>query len=354
MPEARGLPGRLIAAALERAWRASPPPIELSAEQLNEIAPSLLGSGAGALGWWRVRNSELKETPAGIELHEAYRRHALQSAIHESDIKQIFTLLRSGGIEPVLVKGWAAARLYPENGLRPYGDIDLCFAAGDYPKARAILGSPEGRMFNVDSHRGLAMLDDRRLDDLLARSRLIKLGGVDVRVFAPEDELRIQSFHLLRHGAWRPLWLCDIAAMVESRAADFDWDLCLGPRKRPADWIACTIGLAGRLLRARIEDTPAASRAKQLPTWLTATVLKQWETYPALREPLTRQRAMRTYWRRPAGVLNAIYSRWPDPIAATITVKGNFNDLPRLPYQLGSVVVRLAKLLAGSAGAPPA
>ena len=354
MPEAKGSLGSLIAAALERAWLASPPPIELSAEQLNSIAPSLLGSGAGALGWWRVRNSELKETQAALELREAYRHHGLQSAIHESDIQQVFKLLRSAEVEPVLVKGWAAARFYPEKGLRPYGDIDLCFAAGDYAKARTILGSPEGRMFNVDSHRGLAMLDDRSFDDLLARSKSIKLGDVDVRVFAPEDELRIQSFHLLRHGAWRPLWLCDIAAMVESRAADFDWALCLGKRKREADWIACTIGLAGRLLGARIEDTPAASRAKQLPSWLAPTVLKQWETYPALREPLTRQRAMRSYLRQPAGLLSAIYNRWPDPIAATVTVKGNFNDLPRLPYQLGSVVVRLAKFVSGSADVPPA
>ena len=294
MPEARRSLGRLIAAMLERAWRESPPPVELSAEQLNQIAAPLQGSGAGALGWWRVRNSELKETAAGLELHEAYRRHSLQSAIHESEIKQVFTLLRSGGVEPVLVKGWAAARFYPEKGLRPYGDIDLCFASEEYPKARATLSSPEGRVFNVDSHRDLTMLDDRRFDDLLARSRLIKLGEVDVRVFAPEDELRILSVHMLRHGAWRPLWLCDIAAMVESRAANFDWDLCLGRRKRQADWIACTIGLAGRLLRASIEDTPAAGRAKQLPGWLTSTVLKQWETYPALRTPLTRQRALRT------------------------------------------------------------
>jgi len=29
------------------------------------------------------------------------------------------------GVEPILGKGWAIARLYPERGMRPYGDIDL-------------------------------------------------------------------------------------------------------------------------------------------------------------------------------------------------------------------------------------
>ncbi len=308
----------------------------------------LLASGGGALCWWRIRDWELNATPAAEELHQAYRLHALQSAIHESEIKQVFTLLREGGVEPVLVKGWSAAGLYPEIGLRPYGDIDLCVAPEQFSQANAIVRSPEARALNVDLHRGLALLDEYKFDELLARSRLKKLGEVDVRVFAPEDELRMLCNHLLRHGAWRPLWLCDIAASVESRAADFNWDICLGKSNRQAQWVACAIALAGTLLEARVDDTPASPRGEELPRWLIPTVLKQWETYPALRCPVASQRSMRTYVRHPAGVLKAVCARWPDAITATVAVKGNFNELPRFPYQVGGAVARLAKFLAAT------
>ena len=43
-----------------------------------------------------------------------------------------------------------------------------------------------------------------------------------------EDQLRQLCLHLLRHGACRPLWLCDVAVMLESLPGDFDWDRCLG------------------------------------------------------------------------------------------------------------------------------
>ena len=76
-------------------------------------------------------------------------------------------------------------------------------------------------------------------------------------------------------------------------------------------------------------------------------VLKQWETHPVVRPPITQQRAFRTYLRHPAGLLKAVGARWPDPISATVTVNGSFNQWPRLPYQLGSIAVRAAKFLGG-------
>ena len=131
--------GRLVARVLAGAWCQSPPPVELSAGELAAIGPLLLGSGAGALAWWRIRGSALGTTPAALELREAYRLHSLEAALHERSIKTIVALLRSAGVEPVLVKGWAVARLYPEAGLRPYGDIDLCVRPEQYRQAAALL-----------------------------------------------------------------------------------------------------------------------------------------------------------------------------------------------------------------------
>jgi hypothetical protein len=36
----------------------------------------------------------------------------------------------------------------------------------------------------------------------------------------------------------------------------------------------------------------------------------------------------------------ALGQRWPNPILATVSVNGQFNSFPRLPYQLGNCLVR--------------
>src|SRR5712691_2139357 len=267
--------GSLIARVLAGSWRQFPSPLEIASEQLEIATPSLLTSGAAALGWKRVSNSNLRTSPEAIELEQAYRLHALQSAIHERDIQNVLALLSRAGIEPVLVKGWAIARLYPESGLRPYGDIDLCVHPEQFAAAKATL-SHEPINSQVDLHRGFAKLDTRSWDELHARSQALKIEDVEVRVLGPEDHLRALCFHFLREGAWRALWLCDIAAAVESRPADFDWDLFLGRDAKRRDWFACSIALAQNLLEANLDGVPEEMAKKRLPAWLVPAVLKAW------------------------------------------------------------------------------
>jgi hypothetical protein len=336
-----GSRGHLIAALLAGVWRRSPPALEITAQELAEIAPLLLAAVAGGLGWWRVRHSPLQASSAAWPLRQAYRLHTLQAAIHEREIAQVFAWLRSAGVEPVLVKGWAIARLYPERGLRPYGDLDLCVRSEQYAAAEALLKSPAGRAFNVDLHAAFNRLDDHGLDELLARSQLVRLGEVEVRVLGPEDHLRLLCVHLLRHGAWRPLWLCDVAVALESRPPGFDWERCLGCSRRRADWVACAIGLAHRLLDVAVDDTPVAWRAKHLPRWLIPCVLQQWEKPGSLhRPPAAFALALRHPWRLP----QALRRRWPpNPIAATLDLEGPLNALPRLPFQLAHCLARLLR-----------
>src|SRR5713226_6695336 len=324
--------GNLVARVLSGAWRVAPKPPNISAAELSAVTPLLNATGDAALGWWRIRNSELATSTAGRQLHEAYRRFRLAALVHEREIKYVFSLLRAEGIEPVLVKGWAIARHYPDRGLRPYGDIDTCVRPDQFAKAEQALKcleSIDGHY--VDLHSGFAKLElatgprlnlfseSRRplrlggktgcqetyrrdaeraevsqrkpfsrqqafrvptlvgsfsvrksptevrtlngalWDELFERSRLVSLGEEKVRVLCDEDHLRILCLHLLRSGAWRPLWLCDVAVALESRASDFDWDLCLGSDPKIADWVACTIGVAHQLLGADGEEQRAKS-----------------------------------------------------------------------------------------------
>lgn len=338
--------GRVVANFLAGSWRAVPPDPNISDEELALITPLLLQSAAASLGWWRIRHSRLSECEAGHELRSAYQLHSLQSAIHKTEIEEVISLLNSAGVEPVLVKGWAVARLYPEAGLRPYGDIDLCFLPNQHQKAVAVLESPDARKYSVDVHEGFRKLDSLSLEELIARSEPARVGAATFRLLSGEDQLRILSTHLLRHSAWRPLWLCDIGAAVESRPANFDWERCLGSDRREADWVACAIGLAHQLLEARVDDTPVAQRAKQLPGWLIPDVLKNWDQpFPERYPPLSYLPPMATYLRHPAGVLRALRKRWPDPIEATIRLRGPFNEMPRLPFQIGNALLRITRFL---------
>ena len=335
--------GSLIAQLLAGSWRQSPRPLEISAEQLEIATPSLLASGAAALAWKRVCQSALRASPAALELEQAYRLHSLQSAIHERDIQSILTLLDRAGIEPVLVKGWAIARLYGESGLRPYGDIDLCVNPKQLAAAQAAL-SNEANNIQVDLHRGFAKLDTRSWDELYARSQLLKIEDVEVRVLGPEDHLRALCFHFLREGAWRALWLCDIAVAVESRAANFDWDLFMGRDAKRREWFACSIALAHHLLEADLDGVPEAIARKRLPGWLVPAVLKAWEVRAMLHRHST---PMTNLWRSPAYTLTPknLRTHWPNAIEGTIGVNGPFNEMPRLPFQLGNCAVRTMDFL---------
>lgn len=339
--------GELVAKALTAAWRVENlQTFALTASELDEVTPLLYGSGAAALGWWRVRSSALRETTSAVVLHQAYRLQALQSAIHEQKIEKVFRLMREAEIDAMLAKGWAASRLYPDAALRPYGDIDLLVHPTDFSAAREILARPEAADCWVDLHKSFDEINDRKLEDLFNRSRLIDLGQERVRVLSHEDHLALLCVHLLKHGAWRPLWLCDVGAAVESLPSDFNWDTCLGDDRTRSRWIVCAISLAALLLKARFPDLPDARVSKEIPLWLEDSVLKQWASPFAINQPpMNHSAPMASYLRHPLGVFKAIRERWPNPILATVSINGNFNEFPRLPYQFGNCAMRAAQFL---------
>ena len=332
--------GERIAAVLTGAWRPSPPPLRISAKDLSEVALPLLRTGAGGLAWWRAKHSRWPTSRELLRFRQVYRLQHLLAALHERWIQRVVVRLRSSGIEPLLGKGWAVARLYPDQGLRPCGDIDLYVRRDQYMAAAGVLAGREGEEEPADLHPGLAELDDRSADEVYRRSQLFAVGDVAVRAFGPEDHLRLISLHMLRHGAIRPLWLCDVAVALESRSPDFDWDYFSSGNQRRSHWVACALGLAHRLLEARLDGVPLAARADDPPLWLVPTVLRQWG---AAQMPQGARSAMAVYLRHPSGVLEALRVRWPNAIEATVGVGGPFNEWPRLPFQLAHSLLRSAR-----------
>src|SRR5262245_37952561 len=142
-PQWRASCGVLVAQLLAGGWRSSVPPLRATADELEQITPLLLKSGAAGMAWRKIRDSSLRVCFAASQLQQAYRLYSLEAALHQRRLKQVIPLLRSMGVEPVLVKGWTIARLYPEPGLRPYCDLDLCVLPDQHAVAKAALRSPE-------------------------------------------------------------------------------------------------------------------------------------------------------------------------------------------------------------------
>jgi Uncharacterised nucleotidyltransferase len=334
-----------VARALAGSWRCPPPSLDLAPDEIDEIVPLLLTGWVGPLLWWRLRQMERSIPDAASALQRAYVVCAMQAARQQHDIKAALGLLRSAGVDPILVKGWANARLYAEPGLRPYSDIDLCVRPDEHAAAERALSSPEARRYGVDLHLGFDHLDDRSWDELNERTQVVRLDDQEVRVLGLEDHVHILSVHLLRHGGWRPLWLCDIAVALEGRSAVFDWSRCLGPDRRRADWVACTIGAAHHLLGLSVEDTPVAARARRMPPWLVPAFLRRWDWSVGSERRGLVAASLLKHLRNPSLLLDEIRFRWDHPIQATVRFQGEFDDSSRLPFQVRLALAHLPELL---------
>jgi putative nucleotidyltransferase-like protein len=336
--------GHLVAKALRGSWRfstASP----LTPADFEATIPLLYDSGAAGLGWWTIRDTPLADTPSGELLHQAFRLLTLQAAIHQTKIEKVFRHLRAARVEPILIKGWSIARRYPEPGLRPYGDIDLLVRHEDYSTASRIVENAELRDCRVDLHPGIFELVDRPFGDIFARSKVVPGSAGHPRALCDEDHLALLAVHFLKHAGWRPLWLCDIALMLESMSDDFDWDVCLGSDKRRVNWILSVVGLARELLGASINDERIAARAIS-SAWVSESVLSNWnQPFVVKHEPYNHRAPMRSYLTRPAGVVADLRSRWPNPILATVTVNGTFGKRRRVRYQLRNCLQRARRLV---------
>ena len=280
------------------------------------------------------------------------------------EIRSIASFSRSavcgGGAGTLVFQRFSGSEALFRTHLRPPGDIDICAPPGRYDETRDLLRrysilrlsspgtglSQETGQFAVNFDPGARIVDlhsslDRfglpSLEAVFARSEVIKLGETSIRVPAAEDHFRLVAIHLLSHGAWRPLWLCDIAAMLEDLPQDFNWGRCLGDEPRIARWISSVIELAHRLLGACADRVPPSSRIQRLPKWFTRTVLNEWQTPVAARYGGTSLAFALAHPQRlvdPRKLVVEIKSRWPNGIQATFETGGHLNDVTRLPYQV--------------------
>ncbi|HEV7645458.1 MAG TPA: nucleotidyltransferase family protein [Pyrinomonadaceae bacterium] len=258
----------------------------------------------------------------------------IQTTLHKDHLERVFKLLRGGGVEPLLIKGWAAVRHYPEGEGRTPGDLDLCVSPAQFEKAIKILKALEISI-PVDIHLGLRHLDTLPLEKLLERSELIRVGESDIRILCDEDHLRVMAVHWLNDGGAYREKLKDIHFAVEDRAEDFDWDKCLNAVDvRRRRWIVCAILLSHKYFGTKIENTPIAGE-KELPRWLIRAIEKEWAS-PVRLQPVT------SIFIDPKRLWQQFRKRVPpNPLQATIELGGDFDRYPRAIYQTADIFYRI-------------
>ncbi len=326
--------GQQIARMLSGAWRVAPPVLDFDRNLLDGVRPQLLASGTAGLVWRKIRGDQsMTDSPVADVFRDWYRSNALNSARQQQAIAAIFSRLTENKINPIIVKGWSVARLYPELAARPVGDIDLYVAPEDRAKAEQIVRKLPDFPYHVDfEHLALALSKDT-VASVFERSEIRELHGTPVRVLGAEDNLRLLAVHFLQHGGWRPLWLCDVAVALENRPPQFDWKRCLGDDQIRINWVESVLVLAHLLLGARIDDTPAADWIAEFPQWPRESILEKWgrlsiETvgqgyFPPVGSML-----------KPGNFIRAIRHRWDDSIRATVEAGGRFDNSSRLPMKI--------------------
>src|SRR5262249_38660044 len=150
-------------------------PLSLTLAALETVTPLLARGGAGGLAWHRLRQTSLRTSRAGQELRQHYRLQTLQVANQETALGELLPRLQRVGVEPILIKGWSSARLYPEPGLRPAADVDLCVPADRLAIAAVALPSP-ALPCPIDLHGDVPDLPDRGWEEIWRRSHRLALG----------------------------------------------------------------------------------------------------------------------------------------------------------------------------------
>ncbi len=168
------------------------------------------------------------------------------------------TLLREHGIEPVLLKGFSLAMLYPNPNLRQFGDIDLFVGLDDFHQACTLLRSlpggynwgeemDVGHHYNVEFgnypmeiHRVSADVNDPKeveayaaieRDGLYANTQRVDLEGVEIFIPSKEFMVFFTFYHAWHHFltsgvGWRQI--SDVAMTLHAYHGQIDLDkLCL-------------------------------------------------------------------------------------------------------------------------------
>ena len=270
------------------------------------------------------------------EISDEIRWYRLFMRRTEVEIKGIFEAYREVDVEPILIKGWAAARNYPATHPRFFGDIDIAVSSDDLERARARSRNERFTALNIDLHRGLRHLDSTPWEVLFERSELVDVDGTDVRLLSSEDHFRVLCTHWLTDGGQYKQRLWDIYYAVANRPSTFDWNVALdGVSDTRKNWIKTAIAITKKHLNLDTTGLPFTDDLLDYPKWIDKCLAKEWASE-------VRLRSLDTCLSDPGLFFRQIRKRVPpNPIQATIESEAMFDERSRIPFQIKSISMRL-------------
>ena len=196
-----------------------------------------------------------KPSPEILDKMQSFMRSNL---FHQMQLRQVLVpavkLLREHGIEPVVLKGFGLALLYPNPALRQIGDIDLFVGVADFHEACTLLRSlpggynwgeeiDVGRHYNIEFgripleiHRVSADVEDAKLqplyaamerEGLLDHPQRVNYEGFELSIPSKEFSVFFTFYHAWHHYletgvGWRQL--TDVAMALHTYNGQLDLD----------------------------------------------------------------------------------------------------------------------------------
>ena len=218
----------------------------LNAEDIDSLIHLAQIQGTAPLVYDQLLKAD---SPLSNEVQMQLKQVCMQNMMGQQEMKGVLATawdaLSNGGVQPVLLKGFGLAALYPQPYLRQWGDIDIYVGADGYHTAADVLRKtfPDSPCFEeeeeyfkhwninigntaIEAHRVSAILVhpcDMRLwqrleRDAMANAQEVEIEGVKLRI----PEYRFNSLFVFLHswhhftesGSATMKQLCDLALLI--------------------------------------------------------------------------------------------------------------------------------------------
>lgn len=250
------------------------------------------------------------------KLRDEFRKNATRNTLLAGEMARLARLFEAEGVPLLAYKGPALAQqAFGDITLRRFVDLDVIVRRRDARRAGGLLQSlgyskpaglteaheefllrrqhnlpytRDGGLMLVELHWEVAPAHFAAVsieEGVWERAVRVQLFGTDVRCPSPEDLLLALAVHGTKH-LWEKLaWVCDVAALVNSRA-DFDW-LYVQRRARKARVgrmlslvLRLAQGLAGAKLPGGLFDESDERVLSALSAEVTAAMFSSAEAEP--------------------------------------------------------------------------
>jgi hypothetical protein len=236
----------------------------------NYIMECSRRQGISPLFYWNLKKvSDKKDVPFEVmkKLERIYYSNLARNMMFFNELGKTLKAFKKVGIETVVLKGvFLAEEIYKNIGLRPMSDIDLLIKEEDVEKAKeelsklnyfaepVIVPTKLHKKFYTALHEELQLVNQNKeimieihwdiqpihnpykvdIKKLWDNVKPVKIAGVDVLTFAPEDTLQYLCLHMDKHinlkgaPANKPLRdFCDIAEVTRYYNEIINWNLLL-------------------------------------------------------------------------------------------------------------------------------